>query len=306
MSVMPLPIGVSTWLWYSPLNDARLSEIAPRVRAWGFDSIELPVESLVDWDPAAAAILLSDLSLGATTCAVMSGERDLTTVDSAVTTATQAYLRGCVDAAEAVGSAIVAGPIYAPVGRLWRMDERERGQALDRLVEGLRPVVAYAGDHGVTLALEPLNRFETSLINTVEQAMEVVERLDSPALGICLDTFHMNIEEKDPSAAVRRAGRKIAHVQACGTDRGTPGADQFSWPRFVEALVETGYRGPVSIESFTVDNDAIARAASIWRRLAPSQDRLATDGLAFLRTAFGRVAAPTAPIDPSSPAELTS
>ena len=293
MSVRPIPIGVSTWIWYSPLNDARLSELAPRVRACGFDAIELPVETLIDWDPVRAAVLLADLGLGATTCAVMSGERDLTTADSAVTSATQAYLRGCVDAAQVVGSPVVAGPIYAPVGRLWRMDGPDRERTIDRLIESLRPVVEYAGDHGVTLALEPLNRFETSLINTVDQALEVVERVDSPALGVCLDTFHMNIEEKDPAAAARLAGRRIAHVQACGTDRGTPGADQFGWFGFVDALAETGYRGPVCIESFTVDNDAIARAASIWRRLAPSQDRLATDGLAFLRSILERVGTST-------------
>jgi D-psicose/D-tagatose/L-ribulose 3-epimerase len=305
MSVRPIPIGVSTWIWYSPLTDARLSELAPRVRAWGFDAIELPVETLTDWDSVRAAALLADLGLGATTCAVMSGERDLTTADVAVTSATQAYLRGCVDAARVVGSPVVAGPIYAPVGRLWRMDGPDRARSIDRLIEALGPVVEYAGDHGVTLALEPLNRFETSLINTVDQALEVVERVDSPALGLCLDTFHMNIEEKDPAAAVRLAGRRIAHVQACGTDRGTPGADQFGWSGFVVALAETGYRGPVCIESFTVDNDAIARAASIWRRLAPSQDELATDGLEFLRTILGpvgtsaRTATGGPPISPS-------
>jgi D-psicose/D-tagatose/L-ribulose 3-epimerase len=284
MNVRPTPIGVSTWVWYSPLDDARLSELAPRVRAWGFDAIELPLETLIDWDPVPAAMLLGDLGLGATTCAVMSGERDLTTSDTAVTSATQTYLRRCVDAAQVVGSPVVAGPIYAPVGRLWRMNGPDREQAIDRLVEALRPVVEYAGDRGVTIALEPLNRFETSLINTVDQALEVVERIDSTALGVCLDTFHMNIEEKDPSGAVRIAGRRIAHVQACGTDRGTPGADQFGWSSFARALAEAGYSGSVCIESFTADNDAIARAASIWRRLAPSQDQLATDGLAFLRS----------------------
>jgi len=298
-------IGVSTWIWYSPLNDTLLSEVAPRVRAWGFDAIELPFETLTDWDAPRAAGLLADLGLGATTCAVMSGERDLTTADSAVTSATQAYLRGCVDAAQAVGSHVVAGPIYAPVGRLWRMDGPDRERTIDRLVEALRPVAQHAGDHDVTLALEPLNRFETSLINTVEQALEVVERVDSPALGLCLDTFHMNIEEKDPAAAARLAGRRIAHVQASGTDRGTPGADQFGWSGLVDALGETGYRGLVCIESFTVDNDAIARAASIWRPLAPSQDRLATDGLAFLRSIFrgvgpaARTGTDNRPIPPS-------
>src|SRR3954468_19420176 len=173
MSVGPMSIGVSTWLWCSPLSDGQLSELAPRVRAWGFDAIELPIETLIDWDPIQAALLLADLGLSATTCAVMSEGRDLTTEDRVARSATQAYLKGCVDAAHVVGSRVVAGPIYAPVGRLWRIDGPDRERAIARVTEGLRPVAEYAGEQGVTLALEPLNRFETSLINTVEQALEV-------------------------------------------------------------------------------------------------------------------------------------
>lgn len=279
-------LGVSTWLWTSPLDDQRLAELATRVAAWGFDLIELPIEQVGDWDPARTADALAPLGLGATTCAVMTPERDLTTGDAATIAATQAYLRACVDAAARVGSPIVAGPMYAPVGRVWRLDATERAATIARLAEGLRPVADYAGSRGVRLALEGLNRYETSLINTVDQALEVIEAVDSPALGICLDTFHLNIEEKDPVAATRRAGHRIAHVQACGTDRGTPGHDRFDWPGFVAALAAADYTGPVCIESFTIDNASIARAASIWRRLAPTQDQLATDGLAFLRQAF--------------------
>ena len=276
-------IGVSTWLWTSPLTDRDLGRLAPAVRAWGFDVIELPIEQPDDWDPGRAAALLRSLGLGATTCAVMTLDRDLTVADPAVRRSTVDYLRRCVEIAAAVGSGVVAGPMYAPVGKVWRADAAERSTALDRVAEGLRPVAEYARSLGVRLALEALNRYETSLINTVEQALDLVERVDSPGLGVCLDTFHMNIEEKDPAAAVREAGARIAHVQACGTDRGTPGADQFAWGAFGAALVEAGYAGPVCIESFTVDNASLARAASIWRPLAPSADALAVDGLAFLQ-----------------------
>jgi D-psicose/D-tagatose/L-ribulose 3-epimerase len=280
------PIGVTTWLWTSPLTDADLEELVPRIRAWGFDIIELPIEQLGDWTPARARALALEAGLATTTCAVMTPDRDLTTMDREVTASTQDYLRACVDIAVEVGSPVVAGPMYAPVGRLWRLDPGERRQTIARLVENLRPVADYAGQHGVRLAVEPLNRFETSLINTVDQALEVVAGVDSLALGVLLDTFHMNIEEKDPAASVLAAAGNIAHVQACGTDRGTPGADQFAWSRFADALREAAYMGPVCIESFTADNEAIARAASIWRPLAPTQDALATDGLAFLRPLF--------------------
>jgi D-psicose/D-tagatose/L-ribulose 3-epimerase len=102
-------------------------------------------------------------------------------------------------------------------------------------------------------------------------------------VGLALDTYHLNIEEKDPVAAIRAAGSRIAHVQVCGNDRGAPGADHQDWPALLGALRDVGYAGPLCIESFTAHNQSIATAASIWRPLAASQDALATEGLAFLR-----------------------
>ena len=87
------------------------------------------------------------------------------------------------------------------------------------------------------MGIEPLNHYETSLVNTVDQALEIVVRLDSPACGVALDTFHMNIEEKDPAAAIRAARGRIAHVQVCGNDRGAPGGDHIDWTGTLTALV---------------------------------------------------------------------
>lgn len=280
------PIGVSTWVWTSPLTDADLDRLVPKVSGWGFDIIELPIEQPGDWDPARTADLVAEAGLGTTTCAVMTPDRDLTTADRALTSSTQDYLRQCIDIAAAVGSPVVGGPIYAPVARVWQLDPDDRRLTIARLIEALRSVADHADRHGVRLALEPLNRYETSLVNTVEQAMDIVAGVDSPSLGVLLDTFHMHIEEKDPAAAARTAAGHIAHVQACGTDRGTPGADRFEWDRFAEALADASYKGPICIESFTAHNAAIARAASIWRPLAATQDALAVDGLAFLRSLF--------------------
>jgi D-psicose/D-tagatose/L-ribulose 3-epimerase len=98
----------------------------------------------------------------------------------------------------------------------------------------------------------------------------------------------MNIEETDIAAAVRRAAGRIAHVQVCANDRGAPGADHLDWPALLAALDDSGYTGPLVIESFTADNATIATAASIWRPLARDQDAIAVDGLAFLRTLDGK------------------
>jgi D-psicose/D-tagatose/L-ribulose 3-epimerase len=280
-------IGANAWIWASPITDRVIGELAPRVSGLGFDLIELPVEEPGAWDPGRAAELLAGLGLGAGVCCVMPPGRDLAVADDALVTQTRQYLRHCVDVAARVGSGVVAGPMYAAVGRLWRMDEDERRETIARVAEGLRPVAEHAGERGVKLAVEPLNRYETSLINTTEQALELIDVLDHPACGLLLDSFHMNIEERSPAAAARAAGERIAHVHACGTDRGAPGADEFDWPGFLAALSAAGYSGPLCIESFTAANEVIATAASIWRPLAPSPDELAATGLRFLRSALG-------------------
>ena len=278
------PLGANTWIWVSPLTDERLAALAPRVRAFGFDVIELPIENAGDWDPSRARELLHKNQLRATTCAVMSPDRDLVSGDSAVVDSTRDYLRGAIDMAAAVGAKTFAGPIYSPVGKTWVMNRSERGSAVNVLVENLRSIAEHAEKRGVTIAIEPLNRFETSFMNTAEQVMEVVDRIASPSVGVLLDTFHMNIEERDPARAIRICGVHLAHVHACGCDRGAPGGDQIPWPGIASALRDVGYDGPIVIESFTIENQAIARAAAIWRPLAPTQDAIATGGLAFLRS----------------------
>ena len=282
------PIGVNTWIWTSPLTDADLRELAPRIKEWGFDVIELPVEDLGDWDPSAAAGLLSDLGLGATVTLVMGPGRELVATDPATVSRTQDYLRGVIDVAHEVGAGVIAGPAYASVGRTWRMSQSERRECYRELAANLAPVVEHGMSAGVQLAVEPLNRYETSLLNTVDQALEALADLPAEGAGLLLDIYHMNIEETDLPAAIRRAGGRVAHVQVCANDRGAPGADHLPWPQLIDALDAIAYTGPLCIESFTADNATIATAASIWRPLARTQDAIATDGLTHLRGLQGR------------------
>ncbi|MEU5941911.1 sugar phosphate isomerase/epimerase family protein [Micromonospora sp. NPDC047548] len=275
------PLGVNTWVWTSPLTDATLAALAAKVAGWGFDVLELPVENPGDWEPKRAAQVLADHGLGATVCLVMPPGRELAAADRATIRSTQDYLFGVVDAAATVGSPVIAGPAYASVGRTWRLSPDERAAAYTQLRESLAPVVEYAGAAGVTVAVEPLNRYETSLLNTIGQTLEAIG--DLPHCGVALDLYHQNIEETDIPAAIRAAAGRVAHVQVCGNDRGTPGADHLDWPAILAAIDEAGYAGPLCIESFTAENATIATAASIWRSLAASQDAIAVDGLKFLR-----------------------
>jgi D-psicose/D-tagatose/L-ribulose 3-epimerase len=131
--------------------------------------------------------------------------------------------------------------------------------------------------------MEPLNRFETDFINTIDQDLKMIRSVGSPALKVHLDTFHMNIEEKYQADAIRKAGKLLGHFHACGSDRGTPGNDHTDWQSIAKALKAVKYKGDVVIESFTRDVKVIATAAAIWRKIEPSREEIAVKGLEFLR-----------------------
>lgn len=278
---MQRTIGVNTWVWTSPLTDAGVGPLARRIADMGFGAIELPLEGAQDWDAAYVRDVIDETELAPVVIGAMGPGRSL--LDRAGNVAaTQEYLRACLAAARTLGARVVAGPFYAPTGVTWRMSGEERTAATAELRRTLAPLVDEAAQSGIRLAVEPLNRYETSLINTVEQALDVLGPLIGPGLGLALDTYHLNIEEKRPDDAIRLAGSAIAHVQVCGNDRGAVGDDHTDWPATLRALDDAGYTGILGLESFTGDNATIAVAASVWRPLAPSQDALAERSLAYL------------------------
>jgi D-psicose/D-tagatose/L-ribulose 3-epimerase len=282
-----LPIGANPWIWHSPVTDAALADTVPRLARWGFDAVELPLEQPGDWSPSSVAKLLTACQmLPAAVVAAMSPGRDLVRTSPGTVRATQEYLLCCVDAAHQIGAPVVAGPVYAAVGRTWRIPAEERPAIYAELREGLAPVVEHAQAAGVRIAVEPLNRYETSVLNTVGQTLQALDGLPTEAVGVALDTYHQNIEERGLDIAAHQATGRIAHVQVCANDRGTPGTDSLDWWGFLRELLSGGYDGPLCIESFTAHNDSIAVAASVWRPLADSQDAIAVEGLAFLRKAF--------------------
>jgi D-psicose/D-tagatose/L-ribulose 3-epimerase len=280
------PIGITTWIWTAPLTTERFREVVPHVKKLGFDLVEVPIEGTSDLDYAQAAPIVRDLGLSVSVCAAMSPDRDLLDADPSVRANAMAYVRHCVEAAHTLGATNVVGPLYSAVGRTWQATPDERQRDVDLLVGELKALAAFAGERGVVLCVEPLNRFETSFLNLAEQAIEIVDRVGHPACGLLLDTFHMNIEERSVGAAIRSAGSRLKHLHACENDRGAPGSGHVQWDEVAEACRAIGYTGPAVIESFTADVKSIARAAAIWRPLAKTQDGLAQDGLKHLRQTF--------------------
>ena len=147
------------------------------------------------------------------------------------------YVRHCIAAAKTLGAVNIVGPLYASVGRTWHATPDERARDTDLLVRQHTELARVAGDHGVVLCIEPLNRFETSVINLASQAIDVVDRVDHPACRVMLDTFHMNIEERSIGDAIRAAGKRLHHMHLCENDRGAPGSGHVPWQEVAQARV---------------------------------------------------------------------
>ena len=277
--------GASTFIWTSPFSNATLGLI-DRAKAMGFDILEICVEDPRTIDVESISARLRATGMKATVCGAFGPDRDLSADESGVRENGMAYLRRCIEIAAALGAGNVVGPMYSAVGKTRMLTPAERQKQWALAVDNLRRAGTFAADHGVRLGLEPLNRFETDLVNTVDQGLRMVADIGQSNVGLLVDTFHMNIEEKDIPAALRRARGHIVEFHACSSDRGTPGEDHLPWPQIVLALREGGYDGPVVIEAFTPAIKEIARAVALWRPLAASEDALASDGLRHLKAAF--------------------
>lgn len=280
-----MKFGINTFLFTSPFTNES-TKLFPEFKSWGFDSVELAIEDPAHIDPAhvKAELDKNRLSCGSM-CGAFGPDRDLRGTPEAQQ-ASMDYMMRLFDAMVVLECLTFVGPVYSSVGRAEFVPDKERKAQWKLVVKNLKKVCKYAEKKGVKVALEPLNRFETDFINTCDQALQMIEDVGSPALLVHLDTFHMNIEEKNPAAAVLRAGKLLGHLHASGSDRGTPGNDHVDWKGVAASIKKIGYNKEVVIESFTPDVKVIAKAASIWRMMEPSRNDIAVQGLKFLKKTF--------------------
>jgi len=279
--------GINSFLFVSPFTTDSV-KLFPKFKKWGFDSVEIPVEDPSHIDPVKvkAALDKNGLVCGSI-CACMGPGRDFRGTAEEQKTAMD-YCKALVDQAVVLGHAKIIGPVYSVVGKADAVEPAQQKVEFQLVVKNLKELGKYAESKGITICVEPLNRFETDFLNTCDQGLKLLKAVNSKALRLHLDTFHMNIEEKNQAEAIKKAGKLLGHFHACGTDRGTPGGDSLDWKPIVAALKAVKYDGDVVIESFTTDVKVIARAAAIWRRIQPTRDEIAVDGLRNLRKAFGK------------------
>lgn len=280
-----MKFGINTFLFTSPFTNDSIT-LFPLFKKWGFDSVEIALEDAAHINPEIIKKALDENGLKcASICAAMGPGRDLRGTQEEQNTAID-YIKSILDIMPELDCPILVGPLYSTVGRAEAIAEEQYKTQWDIVVSHLKMLSQYAGQLNVKLAIEPLNRYETDFINTCEQGLKMINDVNSEALMLHLDTYHMNIEEKDPAKSILNAGTKLGHFHACGCDRGTPGGDQINWGKISASLKQINYTGDVVIESFTPDVKVIAKAASIWREIEPSQDDIAIDGLKFLQSSI--------------------
>ncbi|MDP6633286.1 MAG: sugar phosphate isomerase/epimerase family protein [Phycisphaerae bacterium] len=270
-------------LVYTAAFSADQLDLVAKVADMGYDGVEVPFNDLSILDPAATRKACQAAGVDMTACCVIMPGESISSPDADQRVRGVERLRRMIDITAEMGGNIVSGPLYAPVGHMTGKARTE--EEWNWCADGLAAGAEHAASAGVTLVIEPLNRFETYLFNTAADAVKLVETVGSENLKIQIDTFHGNIEEKDTAAAIRATGKWLGHFHASESDRGVLGTGQVRWSEVFAALHEIDYSGWVTIESFATGILDLCAAACIWRPIYESADGLAIDGLAFLKQA---------------------
>lgn len=283
---LQITFGVTTWLWTSPFTTKSISGLFSKIAAMGFDAVEIAVEDPELIDAKAVKKGLKQYGLQAVVCGAFGPTRDLTNEDTAIHENCFGYIRSCFDLCNILETSFLAGPMYSAVGKARMVPPEQRKREWDLAVKNLRIVCEMAEARNLEIALEPLNRFESDLVNTAADVIRLIDDISHPAAKIMLDSFHMNIEEPDIENAIISAGDKLIHFQVSENYRGTPGTGQTRWDACKRGLEAINYNNVVSIESFTPENKELAGAVCFWHPMAESQDKFASEGLQFLKNLF--------------------
>ena len=276
--------GVHSRLWTTAWSNANL-DLIDRAKALGYSVLEISLLNLAGVDARAIRKRAEGAGLEVIATTGLTPDKSLATADRAMRQRTVVYLKAAVEDARMMGARLFGGLMYAVPGKF--SGQMPTADEFRWIVEGLSEVAAFAQAHDVTLAVEPVNRFETYLLNTAAQAQAVVDAIGAPNVGLLLDTFHMNIEDRGIAATVRRHATSLRHLHLNESDRGTLGGGNIDWPALFTTLKDIGYAGVGSIETFGAPSSEIPVITSIWRDLFPSPDALAREGLAFLTAQAG-------------------
>lgn len=278
-------IGFNLLLWGPQLQQDQFP-LLDSLKAAGYDGVELPIFAPDEAHYKVIGQALKDKGLRSTAVTVIPDEaRSPISPDAACRAASVDYLKSIVDSCHAAGTEILMGPYHQPLGVF--SGSGPTPDEWNRAAEVHREVAGYAQQAGVKLIIEWLNRFECYFITTMAQGAEYAALVDHPNFGTMFDTFHANIEEKDPAAALKKYIGSVGHVHISENDRGTPGTGHAAIRESIAVLKEHDYQGWLTIEAFGRALPELAAATRVWRDLFPTPEEVYTQGIAYIRECLG-------------------
>ncbi len=278
-----MKIGMNMLLWTTHVTDEHYPQLE-RIKAAGFDGVEIP---LFEGDDAHFEKLRAELDrqgLECTTVTVATEEANPISPDAAVRASAVDYLKKVIRHSQILGSSALCGPYHQPLGIFSGNAPTEEEK--ERAADVHREAADAAKTAGLTLAIEYLNRFECYFLTTAADAADYVRRVDHPSFRTMYDTFHANIEEKDPVAAFSDHADVVAHFHVSENDRGTPGKGHVPWAETFAAVKASGYDGWLTIEAFGRALPDLAAATRVWRDFFPSRDEVYEEGIRFIKSHF--------------------
>lgn len=273
-----MKLGIHAYAWCSEWSNDTL-DLIDRVKNLGLDFIELPLMTLESFDAKAVTKRLKEVGIEACTSTVLLNDTDITSDDPEIRRKGVEYLKACVKATSDIGATNFSGVIYSK--HVKSLPHRPTEKDWSYSAEALKEVGEYAATLNVNVGIEPVNRYETYLINTGAQALKLKEMIGLDNIKVHLDTYHMNIEEKDFYTATVNAGDDLIHFHLCENDRGIPGTGTVDWDGVFKGLSEINYKGYAALESFVDATDNMN--TWVWRQLAPDGDTLVREGITFIK-----------------------
>ena len=267
------------------------------IRGYGFESMDVNVRVL---DLPTAKLIrrrAEDLGLHLMGGGSLPADKELLSSEPEKRREAIEYMKALVRTVHELGSTFYGGIVYAPFSRLTGKAPTE--EEFERSAQGLREVARYAQSLGIRVGLEPANRYETYLINTIADGLRLAEAIGEKNVGILFDTFHTSIEEKNMYRAISAAGSRLYHVHVSANDRGIPGSGQVRWDDVFRGITDVGYDGTITIEGFVDATADVAAGACIWRKFASSPEEMATEGLAFIRSMLAKHGIPKGGVNDS-------
>jgi len=282
-----MKIGMNLLLWTAKPTAREHGPLLAQIKNWGFDGVEFPIAGMEPADVREMARRCDDLGLGRTAIVALgAAQHDPINPDAALRQAAVTELKRCCDVTRELGAELLCGPIFQGLGRFSGVgptpDEWGHAQQV------LREVGQYAAQSHLKLALEPLNRFEMYLVNTVGDGARFCRELNLPNVGLLADTHHSNIEEERPATAWAAVAPHIFHVHLSENHRGIPGSGHAIGMEMFRMLRSVNYDGWLTIEAFGLQVPDLIPRLHLWRPYFQREEDVAVQGCRYIRQCWDR------------------